>query len=95
LRILAILGDSTGLNLNADKETLKSFPAEIEILEQPTREDCDRYLADEHGWDILCFSGHGCIWRKANMFVGAKHDRIQHGIIINNLYAVMLRPPQK
>jgi hypothetical protein len=31
----------------------------------------------------------------ANMFVGAKHDRIQHGIITNNLSAVMLRPPQK
>jgi Uma2 family endonuclease len=30
-----------------------------------------------------------------NMFVGAKHDRIQHGIITNNLSAVMLRPPQK
>jgi putative transposase len=37
----------------------------------------------------------GCIWRKANMFVGAKHDRIQYGIITNNLSAVMLRPPQK
>jgi hypothetical protein len=30
-----------------------------------------------------------------NMFVGAKHDRSQYGIITNNLYAVMLRPPQK
>jgi hypothetical protein len=29
------------------------------------------------------------------MFVGAKHDRIQYGIITNNLSAVMLRPPQK
>jgi hypothetical protein len=28
----------------------------------------------------------------ANMFVGAKHDRIQYGIITNNLSAVMLRP---
>jgi hypothetical protein len=28
----------------------------------------------------------------ANMFVGAKHDRIQYGIITNNLYPVMLRP---
>ncbi|TAF62736.1 MAG: hypothetical protein EAZ19_01075 [Oscillatoriales cyanobacterium] len=37
----------------------------------------------------------GCIWRKTNMFVGAKHDRSQYGIITNNLYAVMLRPPQK
>jgi hypothetical protein len=31
----------------------------------------------------------------ANMFVGAKHDRIQYGIITNNLSAVMLRPLQK
>jgi hypothetical protein len=31
----------------------------------------------------------------ANMFVGAKHDRIQYGIITNNLSAVMLRPSQK
>ena len=31
----------------------------------------------------------------ANMFVGAKHDRSQYGIITNNLYAVMLRPLQK
>jgi hypothetical protein len=30
-----------------------------------------------------------------NMFVGAKHDLRQYGIITNNLYAVMLRPPQK
>ena len=29
------------------------------------------------------------------MFVGAKHDRSQYGIITNNLYAVMLRPFQK
>jgi hypothetical protein len=31
----------------------------------------------------------------ANISVGAKHDRIQHGIITNNLYTVMLRPLQK
>jgi hypothetical protein len=29
------------------------------------------------------------------MFVGAKHDRNQYGMITNNLSAVMLRPPQK
>jgi hypothetical protein len=37
----------------------------------------------------------GCIWRKANISVGAKHDRNQYGIITNNLSAVMLRPLQK
>jgi hypothetical protein len=31
----------------------------------------------------------------ANISVGAKHDRIQYGIITNNLSAVMLRPLQK
>jgi hypothetical protein len=29
------------------------------------------------------------------MFVGAKHDRSEYGIITNNLSAVMLRPLQK
>jgi hypothetical protein len=32
---------------------------------------------------------------KANMFVGAKHDRSEYKIITNNLYAVMLRPLHK
>jgi hypothetical protein len=38
---------------------------------------------------------YGCIWRKANISVGAKHDRRKYGIITNNLYAVMLRPLPK
>jgi hypothetical protein len=42
----------------------------------------------------VCTIGMLPIWRKANMFVGAKHDRNQYGIITNNLYAVMLRPLQ-
>jgi hypothetical protein len=37
----------------------------------------------------------GYIWRKANISVGAKHDRSQYGMITNNLSAVMLRPLQK
>ena len=32
---------------------------------------------------------------KANISVGAKHDRIQYEMITNNLYAVMLRPLEK
>ncbi|TAH17713.1 MAG: hypothetical protein EAZ10_17855 [Oscillatoriales cyanobacterium] len=37
----------------------------------------------------------GSISGKANISVGAKHDRRKYGIITNNLYAVMLRPLQK
>ena len=46
------------------------------------------------------FTPHGLTYKGvhlilANMFVGAKHDLRQYGIITNNLYAVMLRPLQK
>jgi hypothetical protein len=37
----------------------------------------------------------GCIWRKANISVGAKHDLREYGIITNNLYAVMLLQASK
>jgi hypothetical protein len=37
----------------------------------------------------------GCIWRKANISVGAKHHRIQYEMITNNLYAVMLLQASK
>lgn len=59
VRILAIIGDSTGIKINIDKELLEQIPdAEIICLEQPWR----RYLYEElwnpHGLDILFFAGH-------------------------------------
>jgi len=87
LRVLAILGDSTGLDLNADKETLKSLPAEVEILEQPTREKCDRYLGDEQGWDILCFSGHS--YSEADSSKGFIHINSEETLTIPDLKDVL------
>jgi WD40 repeat protein len=60
IRILIILGDSTGINVKADEMLLQKYcrDAEIVTLVEPSREDLNRYLQDEIGWDILFFSGH-------------------------------------
>ena len=60
VRILAILGDGQGINVQEDRRELKQWcgDAEIVLLEQPEREQLNRYLWDERGWDILFFAGH-------------------------------------
>ncbi|MGL5065112.1 MAG: pentapeptide repeat-containing protein, partial [Microcoleus sp.] len=86
LRILAIFGDSTGLDLNADKEALKNLPAQVEFLEQPSREKFDRYLGDARGWDILCFSGHS--YSEADSSKGFIHINSQDKLTIEELKEV-------
>jgi CHASE2 domain-containing sensor protein len=59
VRILAILGDSTGIDIQADKKLLKQLPdTEIVFLVEPTRQTLDEQLWDKKGWDILFFAGH-------------------------------------
>ncbi|NJL11385.1 MAG: CHASE2 domain-containing protein [Calothrix sp. SM1_7_51] len=59
VRILAILGDSTGIDVEADRKLLSSLPdAEIVFLVEPERLQLDACLWDETGWDILFFAGH-------------------------------------
>ncbi|MBW4600165.1 MAG: CHAT domain-containing protein [Calothrix sp. FI2-JRJ7] len=60
IRILIILGDTTGINVDADKVELEKYcgEAEIVLLKQPPRQDLIHQLQDDIGWDILFFSGH-------------------------------------
>ncbi|MEC4818235.1 MAG: CHAT domain-containing protein [Scytonema sp. PMC 1069.18] len=61
IRILIILGDRTGINIDADRRYLQSFcgdDAEIILIDNPTREELKNYLQDNQGWDMLFFSGH-------------------------------------
>ncbi|MBE9215402.1 CHAT domain-containing protein [Plectonema cf. radiosum LEGE 06105] len=61
IRILIILGDSSNIDVEADKKLLHNFcgdDAEIVLLKQPSREELNNYLQDNLGWDILFFSGH-------------------------------------
>lgn len=59
VRILAILGDSRGINIHKDTTLLAHLPnAETIFLVEPNRKELYAYLYDEQGWDILFFAGH-------------------------------------
>ncbi len=59
IRILAILGDTTGIDIKPDIELIQNLPdAEPIFLEQPSREKLYRQLRSDKGWDILFFAGH-------------------------------------
>ena len=58
VRILAILGDSTGINTQADRLLLEQLPdAEISFLVEPQRQELTEELWKQ-SWDILFFAGH-------------------------------------
>ena len=59
VRILAVLGDSTGIEIQKDQQLLTNIPgAEIVFLVEPKRKELDDRLWDKRGWDILFFAGH-------------------------------------
>jgi CHASE2 domain-containing sensor protein len=59
VRILAVLGESTNIDVEGDRKILAQLPsAEIIFLTQPTREKLDECLWNKKGWDILFFAGH-------------------------------------
>lgn len=58
VRILAILGDSTGIDVQTDRTLLERLPnAEICFLVEPKRQDLSDRLWEQR-WDILFFAGH-------------------------------------
>ncbi|ACB51408.1 hypothetical protein cce_2058 [Crocosphaera subtropica ATCC 51142] len=59
VRVLAILGNSQGIDVEKDRTILQQLPdGEVIFLVEPQRQDLDRWLWDEQGWDILFFAGH-------------------------------------
>jgi CHASE2 domain-containing sensor protein len=60
IRILAVLGNSQGIDVQQDRAILEQLPgAEIIFLVEPQRQELDRWLWDKRGWDMLFFAGHG------------------------------------
>jgi CHASE2 domain-containing sensor protein len=58
VRILAILGNSNGLDVDVDRRKLEALPdAEVEFLVEPERRQLNDKLW-EQPWDILFFAGH-------------------------------------
>ncbi|MDF5719540.1 MAG: NB-ARC domain-containing protein [Rhizonema sp. PD37] len=59
VRILAILGNSQGIDLKKEQEFLQSLPdSEVEFLVKPSRKEFNDKLWDSQGWDLLFFAGH-------------------------------------
>ncbi|MEH2179034.1 nSTAND1 domain-containing NTPase [Nostoc sp.] len=60
VRILAILGNSQGIDLQIEASFLKSLEdiAEVVSLNNPSRQEFNAQLWDSTGWDILFFAGH-------------------------------------
>ena len=58
-RILIILGNSQGLDLKSDLDSISSLPqTELKILSEPRLSELNETLWQSEGWDILLFSGH-------------------------------------
>lgn len=58
-RILTILGNGAGIDVEADRKVLEQLPqSETVFIVEPTFQELHQQLWDELGWDILCFSGH-------------------------------------
>ena len=58
VRILAILGHSSGINIEADRQVLSQLPqAQVSFLVEPDRQQLTDQLW-ESPWDILFFAGH-------------------------------------
>ncbi|MEO1374425.1 MAG: CHAT domain-containing protein, partial [Cyanobacteria bacterium J06635_10] len=59
VRILAVMGNSTGIDLEAENRFLKSLQdAEVEFLIKPSRQEFNSSLWNSQGWDVLFFAGH-------------------------------------
>jgi uncharacterized protein YjbI with pentapeptide repeats len=76
IRILVILGDTTGIDLDKDQKAIEQYcqdDAELVFLAQPDREILTTTLADIQGWDIIFFSGHSCTEgdRTGRIFISA------------------------
>ncbi|MEL6331457.1 MAG: CHASE2 domain-containing protein, partial [Cyanobacteria bacterium J06626_26] len=59
VKILAILGDSSGIDVAADRQMLAAIPgAEVTFLVEPKRQQITEQLW-EQPWNLLFFAGHG------------------------------------
>jgi CHASE2 domain-containing sensor protein len=96
VRILAIIGDSNGIDVETDKQLIANLTdAETVFLVEPQRQQLDEMLWDKRGWDILFFAGHSntrCDDNIGNIYINnsdsltikelknALHKAIQRGL---------------
>lgn len=60
VRILAIVGNSQGIDTKRDRALLATLPqSSVTLLVEPQRQELTEQLCHPQGWDILFFAGHG------------------------------------
>ena len=85
LRILAILGNSENIDVEADRKFLEGLPgAETVFLVEPPQGKISEQLWNQP-WDILFFAGHSCTeGNKGRMFINRTEslslEQLQHGL---------------
>ncbi|MEM6432448.1 MAG: pentapeptide repeat-containing protein [Cyanobacteria bacterium P01_D01_bin.115] len=60
-RVLAVLGNSSGIDVEVDQQLLKSLDhsqVDVVFLSEPDRKQFHDILWDYQGWDVFYFSGH-------------------------------------
>jgi hypothetical protein len=92
-RILAILGDDTGLGFEAEKKALKSLKKVVDVkfigwepgkdINQLKQDIVDN-LSDKIGWDILFFAGHS---NETNLTGGEIVIAPNHALYLNEIQA--------
>lgn len=84
VRILAILGDGRGLNLDADRNFLQSLKdGEVVFLVEPTPQQLNAHLWHQ-AWDIIFFGGHSkTVDRQGILYLNSKDrltiEQLKHG----------------
>ncbi|MBW4550131.1 MAG: CHAT domain-containing protein [Aphanocapsa sp. GSE-SYN-MK-11-07L] len=59
VRILAVLGNSSGIDLATETRLLRRLQdAEVQFLVNPSRQEFNHQLWQSEGWDMLFFAGH-------------------------------------
>jgi hypothetical protein len=78
IRILAVLGDSEGINTQEDIRQLQALKdAEVEPLINPKRHQLYERLRDDQGWDILFFAGHSVTeGEEGKIFINDQKDTL-------------------
>jgi CHASE2 domain-containing sensor protein len=81
VRILAILGDRQGIDIESDRRLLAALPqSDVVFLVEPSRQDLYDHLW-EKSWDILFFAGHS----STDQQQGRIHLSAQESLTIDEL----------
>jgi CHASE2 domain-containing sensor protein len=76
VKVLAILGNSQNINVQADSQFLQALPnAEVTFLVEPSRQQIDEQLWEQK-WHILFFAGHSTTEGDRGFIYINPHERI-------------------